>query len=314
MPRAHRSFFPKEAVLYALVLGLGLVACARPAGAQDARPSDEAILGLQERGHQIASYLAAVDRATDLLKRQGAGTSSDRTVVVQEREGWRVLYLQDTTKSTPTGAASRKGLAVVAETTFSPDAGSVGALGLIVPPRAVASSIQSYASVLAEAEKTVLARPDGGAPLEDAVIREKDGTYTVYVISQRREEGTVPPADDPQQSVLFGRDFVVRLSAGARQVLSTERLHDTVVALSLRPRGAGAPVLHDHDKGDLPSPTDVAQVLRHPVLAPLLVLTQRFMFRIDQEGRVTWLGPNPNPKPAASPAPASSPQNGGGSR
>ena len=133
----------------------------------------------------------------------------------------------------------------------------------------------------------------------EAVVRETDGTFTVYVISQHREESD--PAAETAESVVFGRDFVVRIAATGRQVLTVERLHDTIASLSLRPRAPGAPLLHGHGREGMPEPTDVALVLRHPVLAPLLVLTPGFMFRIDREGAVTWLGPNPNPKPAATP-------------
>ena len=137
----------------------------------------------------------------------------------------------------------------------------------------------------------------------DAVIREKDSTFTVYVISQKADEAAPAPATP--RSVVIGRDFIVRVAANGRQVLSVEKLHDSVASLSLLPRAPGTPLLHEHDKGDLPAPTDVALVLRQPVLAPLLVLTGRFMFRVDREGEVTWLGPNPTPsaRPARSPSP-----------
>jgi len=123
------------------------------------------------------------------------------------------------------------------------------------------------------------------------------------VISQRLEESERTAAAGGDGVVVFGRDFAVRIGATGKQLLTVEKLHDSVAAMPLQPRAPGAPLLHHHDKGDLPAPTDVALVLRHPALAPVLVLTQNFMFRIDREGAVTWLGPNPDPKPAASPAP-----------
>ena len=192
---------------------------------------------------------------------------------------------------------------IVGETTFSPDSGQVGTLGLIVPPRSAPATIQAYSHALDEAESATLGRPEAGASFVDAVIREKDSTFAVYVISQKPDEAA--PAPGTPRSVVIGRDFIVRVAANGRQVLSVDRLHDSVASLSLLPRAPGAPMLHEHDKGDLPAPTDVALVMRQPVLAPLLVLTGRFMFRVDREGGVTWLGPNPTPlvKPAPSPPP-----------
>jgi len=136
------------------------------------------------------------------------------------------------------------------------------------------------------------------------VIREKDSTFTVYLISQRADEGGTAPPPGGSRSLVVGRDFIARVAASGRQVLTLEKLHGVASSLSLDPRAAGAPLLHEHDTGDLPSPTDVALVLRYPALAPLLVLTGRFMFRLDKEGGVTWLGANPAPppRPAATPA------------
>jgi hypothetical protein len=275
--------------------------------AQADRPADETLRLLQERGRLIALYLQAVDRTADLLKAQGTvAPPSDRTVVIPDNAGWRVVCLSNLTKATGGVGSTRAGFAIVGETTFSPDSGQVGALGLIVPPRSAPAAIQAYGRALDEAETATVGRPDGGPPFVDAVIREKDSTFSVYVISQKADERA--PASPG--SVVIGRDFIVRVAASGRQVLSVEKLHDSVASLSLQPRAPGTPLLHEHFKGDLPAPTDVALVLRQPVLAPLLVLTERSMFRVDREGDVIWLGPNPTPpaRPAPSPVPP-----GGGS-
>jgi hypothetical protein len=307
---ALRRLAPGGAGAAAICLFAALV----PLTAQDERPPEEALASLQERGRLIALYLQAVDRAAELLKAQRSNAPrSDRTVVVPEREGWRVVYLEESAGGASPGGPGRKGPTLVAETTFSPDSGIVGTLGLSVPPRAAPATIQAYARSLSEAEAATLSRPDGGKPCLDAVLREPDGTFTVYVISQRPEE-ECPPAAESAGSVLFGRDFMVRVAATGRQVLSVERLHDSLSTLSLQPRAPGVPLLHPHDKGDLPAPTDVAMVLRHRVIAPLLVLTKRFMFRIDREGAVTWLGANPDSKSALGTSPTPAAPGGGGVR
>jgi len=292
---------------------VGLVVALSPAAAQVDRPTEETLRSLQERARQIALYLQAVERTDELLKVQGSGAPpSDRTLVLPEAGGWRVLCLKDMAKETGVpGGAPRPALVIVGETTFSPDSGQVGTLGLIVPPRSAPAAIQAYGRALEQAETATLGLPETTRPLEDAVIREKDSTFTVYVVSRKPEEAPAAAGVAPG-SVVIGRDFMVRVAASGRQVLTVEKLHDGEGVLSLLPRPPGAPILHEHDKGDLPAPTDVALVLRHPVLAPLLVLTGRFMFRVDREGGVTWLGPNPNPP--ARPAPAPSPPRPGGGR
>jgi len=281
-----------------------LAATLAPVAAQSDRPAEEALASVQERGRLIALYFQAVDKAADLLKAQGSGLpASERTVVIPEREGWRVVFLEDPARKSGPAATPSKGLVIVAETTFSPDAGEVGALTRIVPPRTAPATIQSYARCLEQAENVIAGRPDGGRPSLEALVREKDGTFTAYVITRPKEESGGAAAAGGEESVRFGGDFTIRFAASGRQVLTVEKVHDSLASMSLKPRPPGAPLLHEHDEGDLPAPMDVALVLRHRVLAPLLVLTPRFMFRIDREGAVTWLGPNPNPKPAASPAP-----------
>lgn len=285
-----------------------LLAAVAPARPQGDRPSDETLRALQERGRMIALYLDAVDRGAERWRRQGHQAAPDRTVVIPDRDGWRVLFLKDLTRD-PGPAGPKKGMAVLAETSFSPDAREVGDLRVMMPPHPAPATAQSYARSLGEAETATVARPDAGRPFEDAVIREKDGTFTVYLISHHEEAGEETPKEGQPGRVRFGRDFLIRVAASGRQVLSVEALHKGATSVPLAPRPAGQPTLHAHDQGDLPTPTDVAQVLRNRSLAPHLVLTPVSMFRIDSEGELTWLGPNPVPPASGT---ASPPAPGGG--
>jgi len=265
--------------------------------AQDARPSDETLRSLQERGRAVFLYLQAVERAGALVQKHASeGVKPDRTVAISDREGWRVDYLKDLTKETGP-AGPKKGMILVAETSFSPDSGEVGELTIMEPPHAAPATAQSYARALDQAEEATVTRPDAGTPFEDAVIREKDATFTVYLLSHHDEDGAQGAKSGAAAgSVRFGRDFVIRIAASGRQVLSVEPLHSNAVSVALASRPAGQPTLHVHEQGNLPFPTDVALVLRHRALAPHLVLTPQFMFRIDAEGAITWLGPNTIPQ------------------
>ena len=93
----------------------------------------------------------------------------------------------------------------------------------------------------------------------------------------------------------------VRVTANGRQVIGSEPYHAGATALPLAPRPPGQPTLHMHGEEDLPSPTDVAMVLLHPELAPHLVMTPHYLFRIDAQGKLTFLGPSPGG--GAGPAP-----------
>ena len=97
-----RGAFRRAAAGRSILWGIGLALALAPLSAQGDRPPDEALAALQERGRLIALYLKAVDKSAELLKTQGGGaTTSDRTVVIPGREGWRVVYLEDQTRNPP---------------------------------------------------------------------------------------------------------------------------------------------------------------------------------------------------------------------
>jgi len=278
-----------------VMAAISLAAATGPALTQDDHPPEESLRQLQDRGRTIALYLDAVDRGAKRFSLQsGQSKPPDRTIAIVDRDGWRVIFLRDLAiDPAPTGP--KKGLLLMGDTTFSPDAREVGDLRLMLPPHAATASAQSYARALGEAETATAANPAGGPPWDEAVVREKDGTFSVYRISRKQDKDETATAGAPK-SVTFGRDFLVRVAASGRQVTSVELLHPTkATPVSLDRRPAGQPTLHEHHEGDLPTPTDVALVVRNPSLAPHLVLTPRSMFRIDAEGGVTWLGANPVP-------------------
>lgn len=289
-----------------VMAAVSLAAATGPALPQDDHPSEESLRLLQERGRTIALYLDAVDRGARRFSLQsGQSKPPDRTIAIVDRDGWRVLFLKDLAID-PAPSGPKTGLLLMGDTTFSPDAREVGDLRLMLPPHAATASAQSYARALGQAETAVAALPGAGPPWEDAVVREKDGTFTVYLVSHKPDKDEAGTAGGPPKGVSFGHDFVVRVAASGRQVTSTDLLHTRSTAVPLAPRPAGQPTLHAHEQGDLPTPTDVALVVRNPALAPHLVLTPRSMFRIDAEGGVTWLGANPVPGPPAAQKPAGS--------
>jgi len=178
---------------------------------------------------------------------------------------------------------------------FNQTVGELGAIRIAVPPRTLTAAVASYARALDVAETTVAGNPGVRPPIESSVFRETDGSFTVYLKSK---------GDDPALA-RFGGDVRVRVATTGRQLLEIEALHGESAVVSRAPRPAGAPTIHEHAPADLPSPTDIAEILRDPALAPLLALTPRWMFRVDAQGNVTFLGSNPAASaPAQSPAPA----------
>ena len=98
--------------------------------------------------------------------------------------------------------------------------------------------------------------------------------------------------DDQKGRGRVGGDLVMTISSAPYQVRAIESLHDMSTIIEIPERPSEELTVHAHLSADLPTATDVALVLRHPDLAPHLVLTPRYMFRIDSEGKIDYLGPN----------------------
>jgi hypothetical protein len=247
--------------------------------AQD-RPPDADLQLVEQRGREIAFYIMASSKAAERLKREGSAIATpDQTLVVNGREGLRVLFLKN-----PDPATGQKGFLVLAETGFDPTSGDVGNLSPVVPPKTAPGITLAYTRALDTARGAAASRPEAKPPFDEAVIKEADGTFLVY-LKTRLEAAWLVRAGD---------DLVVRVSSNGRQAVSIDALHSEAAALPLAERPPGQPTLHEHKKGDLPTPTDVAIILLHPNLAPHLVLTPRYMFRIDAQGHITFLGPSPS--------------------
>jgi hypothetical protein len=121
------------------------------------------------------------------------------------------------------------------------------------------------------------------------MFRDGQGPWTVYLQRRPSVAGTA----------LIGGDFIATVSPDGTQVTDIKSIHDKSVGDSVPLAKSGSPTLHAHPAGDLPTATDVAMVVEHPTLAPHLVLTPRWMFRIEEGGAITYLGPNSVP-PVAS--------------
>ncbi len=292
---------PGRRARVALAVALALTAlCAGVAVAEPGtgRPPDEMLRVIEDRGRFVARYLGAIAKAQTVFAREGQSMPHpDGIVALEGHDGWRVVFLEEPPKD-PSPGGRHRGTVIIAETQYAPDTGEVSSLLVLAPPQPAPSPIVSTVRALEVALKAVDQRLSGGAQHDAAVLREHDGTFTVYVL----------PKADKESDVVFGGDFAARVAVSGRQVLSVEPLHAKATAISLAGHATAQPSLHVHATDDLPTPTDVALVLLHPATAPHLILTPHSMFRLDAGGTLTYLGANPTP--AAAPAAPSAPASG----
>ncbi|MFQ5877862.1 MAG: hypothetical protein ACE5JH_09290 [Acidobacteriota bacterium] len=258
-----------------------------------APPSEEEIRRVEQRGREIAFSLDAVGRARVEFDRYGEPTAApDHLLLLRGRDVWRVVFVKE--------AAVDKGRPrtwVVAEISFVNDPTNAGPLRIMSPPRPAADTTVTHLRAMEIARSTAVGR-GLRPPLDAAIFRERNGTFSAYLKSRPQEA----------EGVLFGADLLIRVAATGRRLISGAPLHAGVpVTLDPGDRPPGGPTVHSHLEADLPTATDVATVMRHARVAPHLVLTPHFIFRIDAAGRVSYLGPNPDP-----PAPPAVPRAAGG--
>lgn len=250
-------------------------------GGAPARPTDEALKGITDQGKRIASYHEGIERCRQALKTQRADLEDTRGVLVDRNGVQHVIFLRQ-----ETGPNESRPWMMVADAVFQPKAGEVASLQVIdpskVPPADAATTLRALDAAKAAATTSTHLSP----PYLEAAFKEKaNGAFLVYL--QAKPEGT--------KVVRFGADVLVRLAADGSSVGEARLLHDDAANVTVPAKGGAEPTLHSHAKGDLPTETDIATVLEHPALAPHLVLTPRYMFRIEADGTITYIGPNSVP-------------------
>jgi hypothetical protein len=240
---------------------------------------------VETEGRRIATYSEAIDKARERAREKNPDLlEGTRTVVVSRSGSWHVVFLRQVIT-----AGVTKGLMAVADAVFNPQAGDLSAFQAFDPPRAAPSDAQAALRAGDNSISRAQQGLPGGTSFDTMSLRDGQGPWTVYLQRRPTVAGTAS----------IGGDFIATVSPDGNQVTDIKPIHDKSVGDSVSLGKSGSPTLHMHPSGDLPTATDVALVIEHPTLAPHLVLTPRWMFRIEAGGAITYLGPNSVP-PVAS--------------
>ena len=248
------------------------------------RPSDGELRAITESGRRIASYQEAIVAARKRLGEKSDLGDRIRAVVVDRNGVWHVVFI-----SRELQGGDLRAWLVVADAIFRPRAGEIERLDVIDPPKPAPTDAQAALraidSARSGAQAHVAAVPP---PFDESVFRDKSGAFTVYLQSRTGARTTCR----------FGSDLKVTVSADGNKVLLILPLHGRGESADVAPGDGRTPTLHSHAHGDLPTETDVALVVETPRVAPHLVMTPSWIFRIESDGAITWLGRNEVP-PAA---------------
>jgi hypothetical protein len=110
------------------------------------------------------------------------------------------------------------------------------------------------------------------------VFREGDDTITVYIAPGNETE-----------DLRLGGDHKITVSSDGAKVLNVKELHKTLLSFPPADKNKAAS-FHTHLLTDLPTETDVAAVLLNPSLAPHYVVAEKWITRIDKDGKISLVG------------------------
>ena len=248
------------------------------------RPADDVLAAITREGRRIASYHEAIAKTRERIAATRPDLLDRARMFVVERAGvWRVLVVGREVDGSDT-----RGWLLRADATFQPKAGEVARLDLIEPPRPAPNDAQATMRALDTALNAAQAHAkEYRPPYDEAIFRipVKPGGFVVYLQSRSGAQGFART----------GADMKGGVSADGTRITEFAPMHGPGEAIDVPPGEGAAPTLHSHATVDLPTATDVAAVIDQPGVAPHLVLTPHWMFRITADGAITWLGPNAVP-------------------
>jgi len=240
-------------------------------------PSKEEMAAIARRGKDLAEYDAAAWHASDALQmtkpREGTVV---RYIARKSDKGWSVAFGRYDEKEKAFLIAYRANpgdkpntfkveelMPAVKEKTF-----------FLAADRAIDSALKDFVEHF-EGEQR---------PYNVAVLPAHEGRFWVYLYPAPTKVGIWP----------LGGDARYLVSADGSKIESKRQLHKSVLEnkppdgdLENNKQVAG---VHTHVLDDAPEDTDVFHVLTRKPAVPEVVLTKRFVFQVDPDGSVKYVG------------------------
>ena len=263
---------------FALSLILTLVLpVASLAQTQPRTPTEAELADITARGSALAAYDFASWHGTDaVMALKPANGSIVRYIARATPKGWVVAFGRLT--------AARDTFLVAYEAVRNVQTGKFEGFTGVAHAKPVVDT--DYYLRAARAVDT--ATGDFGAvrrPYNTAAIPTPYGNWYVYLFPAPTVAGVWP----------LGADTRYLISADGRTILEKRRLHNSVIEFGaqLKAAPAGSQLeagSHTAVLADIPEDTDVFHVLIRTPKVPEYVMTDHFVYRIDTDGKINFLG------------------------
>ena len=260
----------------ARLASLSLFCVTTIAAAQASGPTPSELADITARGRVLAEYDFASWHGTDaVFSLKPPAGSITRYIARPTDKGWRVAF----GRLSP----ARDTFLVAYEAVRTSQTGEFEGFA----PVAHAAPIADTDYYLRAARAIDTATKDFGPvrrSYNTAVLPRPDGKWWVYLLPAQTISGVFP----------LGADTRYVVSADGRTILERRRLHNSVIEFRAPPAPQpGAKMeagTHTAVVADIPEDTDVLHVLVRTPRIPEYVMTDRFIYRIDPDGRINFLG------------------------
>jgi hypothetical protein len=247
------------------------------AQAQGGRPTDAQLADITARGRALAAYDFAAWHGTDAIGplNPAPGTIT-RYIARQTADGWTVAF--------GTVTASRDTFLVAYEAVRRSTGGEFeGFIGVPHPKPLVDTDY--YARAARAIDTATLDFGPVRRSYNLAALPTASGNWYVYLFPAPTRAGVWP----------LGADARYLISADGRTILERRRLHNSVIEFSAaqlrQPPGSTMQAgVHTAVLAEIPEDTDVYHVLSRTPKVPEYVMTDHFIYRIDTDGKINFLG------------------------
>lgn len=261
--------------MLATLTAIALVAFADTPARKEPPPKEE-LAAITERGRNLAGYDSAAWHASDAVQAlQPKEGSVARYIAHKTDKGWEVAFGR---------LDEDEGSFLVAYLATQGEKPSVFVAKEVTPPRKDKAFFLSAARAMEKGLKEFTDHFDHERRLYNvAVLPAEKGQFWVYVVPAPTKPGVWP----------LGGDIRYLISADGKKIVAQRRLHNSILEVEPPPDAANqqmAAGYHTHVLDDVPEDTDVFHVLTRKPTAPELIATQQFVFQVNPDGTIKYLG------------------------
>lgn len=260
--------------MFTALTALAVMAFADPPARKEP-PAKEELAAISERGRDLAGYDSAAWHASDALQAKRPKEGSVGLYVARKTaKGWVVAFGRADDK--------RDAFLIAYQATQGEKPDKFDVKEMTTPTRDTGFFL-SASRAIETALKDFTEHFEGEQrPYNVAVLPTEKGQMWVYLVPAPTRVGVWP----------LGGDVRYLISADGRKIVTRRRLHKSIIEAEPPKDDTNDQVagIHTHVLDDIPEDTDVFHVIRRKPSVPEMVVTDRFVFQVDPDGSIKYVG------------------------